>query len=520
MAARAISARPALGGSVGWTLAALLLAPIAACGGAGAPDDAPAANGLPASADPTTDVAPGEVPAGSAPAEPGSAAGVFVNGEELPPELADAVQQAMQDQAQLPPELAEQLMGRFGTNADPAPLPDDVGPDWAEVEAYLDEERAWMASGRERAEQEALSGQGASSEELARNAMASLADRPDINRAIAAARAILNEDGAHDKTVEAAEFLVMRVHSGLGVGEHIVTGAKALLAHAPDYDDWPQVLSLMDSRRMFGGAAIDTFFEELASEADDPVLRASARYYVATGLMHAANGSLLGGFFSPISGSGPTADTEAKRQQALEAATGLSAGVEEEQFLGKSLDGPSTPMTLGEAEADLIRSIRHGTIGATLPPEVTATRLDGVEESLADYRGRVVLLDFWATWCPPCVDVLPELRELVAEMPADRFALIAISVDDEVETVTRFMEDEPMPWTNWHVGRGSDIGRLLRVQGYPTYVLVDENGRILSRPLGSFRPLPSPDAPGDEPRDFPGSIPALVKEAVARLAPA
>ena len=277
------------------------------------------------------------------------------------------------------------------------------------------------------------------------------------------------------------------------------------------------MLNTLDNRRMFGGGAIGTFFEELASEADDPVLRASARYYVAADLLRAANGSRLGMFFSPTARSGPTADTEANRQRALEAATGLSAGVEEEQFLGMSLDGRSTTMTLAEAEADLIRSIRHGTIGATLPPEVTGTRLDGVEESLSDYRGRVVLLDFWATWCRPCVDVLPDLRELVAEVPADRFALIAISVDDELETVTRFMEDEPMPWTNWHVGMDSDIGRLLRVQGYPTYVLVDEHGKILSRPMGWFRPMTSPDTPAGESPSMPGSLPSLVKEAVAKL---
>ena len=120
---------------------------------------------------------------------------------------------------------------------------------------------------------------------------------------------------------------------------------------------------------------------------------------------------------------------------------------------------------------------------------MSGKRLDGVEESLSDYQGRVVLLNFWATWCPPCIDVLPELRDLVAELPTDRFALIAISVDDDVETVTRFMENEPMPWTNWHAGRESDILRLLRVQGFPTYVLVDENGKIVARPRFGFASL-------------------------------
>ena len=300
-------------------------------------------------------------------------------------------------------------------------------------------------------------------------------------------------------------------------------------------DVTPLTLNLLDRHRFFfdgesGRPGIEALLEVVASEAEDPLLRAAARYYVAAGLMRSANATwtepedrnarppsalaaamrrardaeraarrarALNAATDSFAGRvTSTTETDAARRAALDAATGLSVGVEEIEFPGWG--GPDVP-TFAEAEADLIRSIRHGTVGATLPPTVTGTRLDDVEESLSDYRGRVVLLDFWATWCLPCVDVLPELRELVAEMPPDRFALIAISVDDEVETVTRFMEDEPMPWTNWHVGRGSDIGRLLRVLGYPTCVLVDEHGKILSRPRFGFA--------------------SAVREAVATLSP-
>ena len=147
---------------------------------------------------------------------------------------------------------------------------------------------------------------------------------------------------------------------------------------------------------------------------------------------------------------------------------------------GRIPDGTPVPETLAKAEADLLRSLNHGTAGATLP-EVMGTRLDGVEERLSDYRGRIVLIDFWATWCKPCVAALPQLRELVGKLPPDRFAIVAISVDEKLGTVTRFIEDEPMPWTNWHAGKGSDFGRLLRIRDFPTYLLVDEHGKILAR---------------------------------------
>ena len=499
-----------------WLLtAAVLLAAIGGCGGAGVPDDGPPADGVPAPSD-AGPTAAAESPDGSPSDEAPSSDRVILNGEELPPELAAAFLQGMEDRGSLPADVAERLPGRRGPNVEAAPSPADVGPDWSVVEEYLDRQRTWMESNR----QPARPSGDVTSEERVRAMTERLADRPDVRRAAAAARAILEQDGTHEKTVEAAEFLALRVQSGGSVAQNMVAGATALLRHAPDYEGWPRVLSAMEGRS-FLGPEIGAFFEEMASGAEDPVLRATGRYYVAAGLTRAANGSRFDLLSDWTSLSASLADSEARRQQALEAATGLSAGVEEEPFLGAFPDrGPTAGMTLAEAEADLVRSIRHGTIGATLP-EVVGTRVDGVEESLSDYRGRVVLLDFWATWCAPCIDVLPNLRKLVEELPADRFALVAISVDEELETVTRFMEDEPMPWTNWHAGLGSDIARLLRVQAYPTYVLVDENGRILVRPRGRFQEIALP--PGASQDSFPGvppTLPDLIREVLAGLPPA
>lgn len=288
---------------------------------------------------------------------------------------------------------------------------------------------------------------------------------PDIGRAAAAAMAILKLSGAHQKTVEAAEFLVNHAASAPGGGEYASRGARALLEFAPDYQGWRLMLPRLHTLARFGqnrqaGAA--AVFEVLASEAVDPVLRAAGRYYVAAGRMQMANAPGIS-----------EEDRAVRRQSALEAAAGLSAGVEEEAF-------PGDARTFAEAEADLIRSIRHGTVGGKVP-DLVGSRLDGAPERLSDYRGRVVLLDFWATWCVPCVAALPQKRQLVADLPADRFALLSISVDAELDTVTGFMEGEPMPWANWHVGMRSEITRTLSIGSYPTYILIDEHGEILDR---------------------------------------
>ena len=365
-------------------------------------------------------------------------------------------------------------MGSCQRAVAPDAEPPEIGPDWAVVQEFLDQERAWQKNSRERFRKGAQKGKSP------REMREGLPKPPDVEPAVAAATAILNLGGTHEKTIESAEFLVRPMNAYQESGRYFYIGAKALLAHAPDYQKWPRVLSEIYYFQTPYGPQVAKFLEEMASEADDPVIRANGKYYVAAGMMRAANQQFV------LSAD----DREDLRQRAIEVATGLSAGVEAEKFLGLDRGGTATPQTLAEAEAELLRSLCHGSVGAPLP-DVTGKRLDGVEERLSDYRGRIVLLDFWATWCGPCVADLPKLRELVARLPADRFAVISISGDDELGTVTRFIQDEPMPWTNWHAGEGSDFERLLRIEGYPSYVLVGEGGKILSHVPSLIPPFAS-----------------------------
>ena len=335
-----------------------------------------------------------------------------------------------------------------------------VGPDWRVVESYLDGHDAWVARLQ-------------SAREGGDSPHSDTHERPSAIPAVAAALAIVGATTVQERTVEAAEFLVD--HAG-GRDRYLATAAGALAARAPHYEDWPRIMRSLDSahstmRTSTGrGPAIDEFFTKMAADADNPVLRAAARYYVATGLRRAANASML----SPE-------ERGAHRERARETAMGLSAGVEDEPF---DEPGPRTGgaapnrRTFAEAEADLLATIRHATVGGTLP-EWTGRRLDGAKQSLSDYRGRVLMIDFWATWCPPCIAVLPDLRQLVSDLPSDKFALLAISVDTELATVTEFIEQEPMPWDNWHVGVSSEIERILGVRGFPTYLIADADGAIL-----------------------------------------
>ena len=355
------------------------------------------------------------------------------------------------------------------------PLPGDVGADWAVVEEYLDRQRAWTDLERE------LARADVPAEEKWRRRQAAWSERPDIRRAIAAATAIVEAGGAHERLVEAAEFLVARTDAEPDADRHMAAGARTLVARAPDFEDWPRILMQLDGGRTYAPNGqsmtpeVDAFFEAMVANAADPAVRARARYYVALGLMRSANG-----FWTQ-----PRV-REARRRRALEAAAGLSAGVEEERFapaLEMADAATPVPATLAAAEASLIHGIRHATVGGTVS-ETVGRRLDGSEDRLSPAPGRVVLIDFWATGCRRCVVELPALRELVAELPPLRFTLLAINVDEAPETVVEFRRDEPLPWTNWHAGAASDIARQWDVRALPTYALVDAEGVILARTDG------------------------------------
>ena len=116
-------------------------------------------------------------------------------------------------------------------------------------------------------------------------------------------------------------------------------------------------------------------------------------------------------------------------------------------------------------------------VGATLP-DLKSEDLDGKAVKLSDYKGKVVVLDIWATWCPPCRAMIPHERELVKRLKDKPFALISVSFDDEKETLTKFLEKEPMPWVHWYNGRKGQIGEQLNIRFFPTIFVLDAKGVI------------------------------------------
>lgn len=350
--------------------------------------------------------------------------------------------------------------------AEEAAAPAD--PDWSVVQAYIDVDTAWHEKDnkiREEAE---------TREEYVARRDAEMEEHPDITAAIASAHAILDLEGEQEKTYDAAKFLIDHTRGSEDMAVHLERGSSVLAEYYLDDEEWPERLMMLDFyTEPNESEGVEAIFAKIAADAPTAQLRASAKYYQASRQLRLSNAVET-----------PNEMRETYRQAGIEIATGLSEGAEDEDLVRRQRyddDGNPIPFQkLAAAETDILYNLSYMTVGQKLPG-VTAARLDGVEENFDAFNGQAVLLDFWATWCGPCKASIPKLVELDGAFSEDVFEILSISVDEEVELVTEFQQDTPMPWANWHIGPKSEILKTWAVRGYPTYILVDNEGKIAAR---------------------------------------
>jgi thiol-disulfide isomerase/thioredoxin len=113
-------------------------------------------------------------------------------------------------------------------------------------------------------------------------------------------------------------------------------------------------------------------------------------------------------------------------------------------------------------------------------PEIEGLGVKGEPIKLSDYKGKVVLLDFWGTWCGPCRGEIPKERELVQHYNGRPFAILGIDGGDSREKLSEFLVDNPLPWSNIIDG-DERIFAQWRVKSVPTFVLIDHNGYVRGR---------------------------------------
>ncbi|MBK7947221.1 MAG: TlpA family protein disulfide reductase [Deltaproteobacteria bacterium] len=111
-----------------------------------------------------------------------------------------------------------------------------------------------------------------------------------------------------------------------------------------------------------------------------------------------------------------------------------------------------------------------------LPGSASAFELDST-------AGRVVLVNFWATWCEPCEQEMPAMERLYERLPRDRFELVAVSIDEEPEKIAGFVERYGLTFPIV-MDPGKKVAGAYQTMGVPESLLVDREGRIVERYVG------------------------------------
>jgi len=121
--------------------------------------------------------------------------------------------------------------------------------------------------------------------------------------------------------------------------------------------------------------------------------------------------------------------------------------------------------------------------GDTLAPLFSVTTLDGQQVSLDQLAGKIVVMDFWATWCPPCRAAVPEFKELTKKYPSSKLVLISFSADSDQQAWRDFISKHDMEWPQYW-DRDGRIRSEFGVDAFPTYLVIDQDGFIRDRIVG------------------------------------
>ncbi len=144
--------------------------------------------------------------------------------------------------------------------------------------------------------------------------------------------------------------------------------------------------------------------------------------------------------------------------------------------------------------------------------EIQLQDLYGADVNISDFRGKIVLLNFWATWCPTCVVEMPSMEKLHRKLKDKDFALVSVSLQDPAADVKRFFRQNKLTFTALLDSSGKTVPGI-GIRAIPTTLILDKTGRIVGRAMGArewdsrestamferlihFAPSGSPTGPG------------------------
>jgi peroxiredoxin len=140
---------------------------------------------------------------------------------------------------------------------------------------------------------------------------------------------------------------------------------------------------------------------------------------------------------------------------------------------------PTRKLTLAEAAQDRLDEI-HNIVPGKPAPDIDGQTVEGTPLQLSDYRGKVVVLVFWGSWCGPCIAEIPHERQLLERFKDRQFALLGVACDEERSAASKVIKENSITWPNWYDGAPGEgaIAKRYHVRAYPKTIVIDEHGII------------------------------------------
>jgi peroxiredoxin len=120
---------------------------------------------------------------------------------------------------------------------------------------------------------------------------------------------------------------------------------------------------------------------------------------------------------------------------------------------------------------------------STSQVELQLQDLNGADVNISDFRGKIVFLNFWATWCPTCVVEMPSMEKLHRKLNDMDFALVTVSIQDSATQVKRFFKQHKLTFTALLDSSGKTVPGF-GIRAIPTTLILDKTGRIIGRVMG------------------------------------
>jgi thiol-disulfide isomerase/thioredoxin len=169
----------------------------------------------------------------------------------------------------------------------------------------------------------------------------------------------------------------------------------------------------------------------------------------------------------------------------------LLAQLGDNELASKALESFATAFESRKDDrvADLANQLRatgrrYGLVGK--PMKVQGKTVDGKDFDLESMKGKVILVDFWATWCGPCLQEMPHVREMYEGYHGKGFEVVGVSLDEKRDVRLAFLTEEKLPWVQLYAdaegttGWSNPIARHYGISGIPTAILIGQDGNVVS----------------------------------------